>query len=91
MFKAGGECVISLFLETHVYFQGSVIYNPCVDRLTNIFYGVILIPQQTIRIIINSLPVIIEKDYNYNAVSTVSDEYFFFSLTQPKGKRIRSS
>ena len=22
MFKAGGKCVISLFLETHVYFQG---------------------------------------------------------------------
>ena len=74
-------------LYTHVHV--SVIYNPCVTRLTNIFYGIMLIPNQTIQIIINSLPIIIEKDYNYNAISTVSDKYF--SLTQPKGKRIWSS
>ena len=55
----------------------SVIYNPCVDRLKNIFYGVILTPKQIIRIIIYSLPIIIEKDYNYNTTSTVSDEHFF--------------
>ena len=61
-------------LHIHV----SVIYNPCVARLTNIFYGVILTPKQTIRITINSLP--IEKDYNYNAISTVSDEYFLAPL-----------
>ena len=61
-----------LYIHVHV----SVIYNPCVTRLMNIFYGVILTPKQTIGIIINSLPIIIEKDYNYNAISTVSDEYF---------------
>ena len=36
-----------------------LIYNPFVTRLTNIFYGVILTPKQTIQIIINSLPIII--------------------------------
>ena len=41
------------------------------------FYGVILTPKQTIQIIIYSLPVFIEKDYNYNAIATVSDGYFF--------------
>ena len=58
-----------LYIHVHV----SVIYNPCVTRLTDIFYGVILTPKQTIRIIINrsSLPIIIEKDYNYNAIPTV--------------------
>ena len=40
------------------------------------FYSVILTPKQSIRIIIYSLPIIMEKDYNYNAISTVSDEYF---------------
>ena len=47
------------------------------------FYGVILTPKLTIRIIIYSLPVIIEKDNNYNAISMVSYEYFFFSVTHP--------
>ena len=46
------------------------------------FYGVILTPKQTIRIIINSLPIIIEKDYNYNAIPTVSDECFFLSVSR---------
>ena len=45
------------------------------------FYGVIVTQKQTIRIITNSLP-IIEKDYNYTAISTVSDEYFFLSLSR---------
>ena len=62
-----------LYIHVHV----SVIYNPCVDRLTDIFYGVILTPKQTLRIVIYSLPIIIEKDYNYDAISTISDEYFF--------------
>ena len=62
-----------LYIHVHL----SVIYNPCVTRFTNIFYSVILTPKQTIRIIINSLPIIIEKDINYNAISTVSNEYFF--------------
>ena len=48
------------------------------------FYGVILTPKQTIRIIINSSPIIIEKDYNYNAISTVWDEYFFSHLAEGK-------
>ena len=62
----------------------SVIYNPCVTRLTNIFYGVIHTPKQSIRIIIDSLPILIEKDYNYNAISTVSDEYFFSHSAEGK-------
>ena len=41
------------------------------------FYNVILTPKQTIGIKIYSLPIIIEKDFNHNAISTVSDEYFF--------------
>ena len=96
--EAGGECVISLFLEMHIYFQWakisyihvhvSIIYNPCVDRLTNIFYGVILTPKQTIQIIINSMPIIIEKDYNYNAVSTASDEYFFSHSAKGKAHSV---
>ena len=57
-----------------------LIYNPCVDHLTNIFYGIILTQKQTIRIIIYNLPIIIEKDYNYNAISTVLDKYFFHRL-----------
>ena len=69
-----------LYMHVHV----SVIYNPCVTRLTNIFYGVILTPKQTIRIIINSLPVITEKDYNYNAISTVSDKYFLSHSAKEK-------
>ena len=32
----------------------------------------------------NSLPIIIEKDYNYNAISTVSDEYFFSHSAEGK-------
>ena len=36
------------------------------------FYGVILTPKQTIRIKMYSLPIIIEKDYNYNSLTTVS-------------------
>ena len=65
-----------------------VIYNPCVTRLTDIFYGVILTPKQTIRKIINSLPIIIEKDYNYNAISTVSDEYFFSHSVEGKAHSV---
>ena len=33
-----------LYIHVHV----SVIYNPCVTRLTNIFYGIILTLKQTI-------------------------------------------
>ena len=73
-----------LYIHVHV----SVIYNPCVTRLTNIFYGVILTPKQTIRIIMNSLPIIIEKDYNYNAMSTVSDEYFFAHSAEGKAHSV---
>ena len=62
----------------------SVVYSPCVDRLTNILYGVILTSKQTIQIIIHSLPIIIEKDYNYNALSMVSDEYFFSNSAKGK-------
>ena len=36
------------------------------------FYSVILTPKKN-RIIIYSLSIIIEKDYNYNAISIVSD------------------
>ena len=72
--------VDQLYTCTHV----SVIYNPCIDRLTNIFYGVILTPKQTIRIINYSLPIIIEKDYNYSAISTVSDEYFISHSAEGK-------
>ena len=54
----------------------------------NIFYGVILNPKQTIRIIIYSLPIIIEKDYNYNAISTVSDEYFFSHSAEGKAHSV---
>ena len=66
----------------------TVIYNPCVDRLTNIFYGVILIQKQTIRIIIYSLPIIIQKDYNCNAISTVSDEHFFSHSAEGKAHSV---
>ena len=66
----------------------SVIYTPCVTRLTNIFYGVILTPKQTIRIIINSLPIIMEKDYNYNAITTVSDKYFFSHSAEGKAHSV---
>ena len=64
-----------LYIHVHV----SVIYNACVTRLTNIFYGVILTPKQTIRIIINSLPIIIQKDYNYNANINGLGRVIFFS------------
>ena len=74
-------------------FRNTCLFPMCVDQLytcicictlqplcrspNEYFLGVILTPKQTIRLIINSLPVIIEKDYNYNAISTVSDEYLF--------------
>ena len=55
--EAGGECVISQFLETHVYFQWasisyihvhvSVIHNPCVDRLSNIFTQLFLLQNKS--------------------------------------------
>ena len=60
-----------------MYMYLYIIYNPCVTRLTIFFYGIILTLKQTIRIVSNSLPIIIEKDYNYNAILTVSGEYFF--------------
>ena len=73
-----------LYIHVHV----SVIYNPCVARLMNIFYGVILTSKQTIRIIISSLPIIIKKDYNYNAISTLSDEYFFSHSAEGKAHSV---
>ena len=76
-----------LYIHVHV----SVIYNPCVTRLTNIFYSVILTQIQTIRIIINSLPIIIEKDYNYNAISTVLDKYFFSHSAEGKAHSVNVS
>ena len=36
----------------------------------------------------NSLPIIIEKDYNYNAMSTVSDEYFFSHSAEGKAHSV---
>ena len=73
-----------LYIHVHV----SVIYNPCVTRLTNIFYGVILKPKQTIRTVINSLPIIIEKAYNYNGISTVWDEYFLSHSSERKAHSV---
>ena len=69
-----------LYIHVHV----SVIYNRFVTRLTNIFYGIILTPKQPIGITINSLPTITEKDYHYNTISTVSDEYFFSHSAEGK-------
>ena len=72
-----------LYIYVHVF----VIYNPFVSHY-EYFQGVILIPKQTIRIIINSLPIIIEKDYNYNAISTVSDEYFISHSAEGKAHSV---
>ena len=72
-----------LYIHVHV----SVIYNPFVSPY-EYFYSIILIPKQTIRIIINSLPIIIEKDYNYNAISTVSEEYFFSHSAEGKAHSV---
>ena len=52
------------------------------------FYGVILTPKRTKRIIIYSLPIIIDKDYNYSAISTVSDEYFFCHSAEGKAHSV---
>ena len=38
--------------------------------------------------IANSLPIIIEKDYNYNAISTVSDEYFLSHSAEGKAHSV---
>ena len=72
-----------LYIHVHV----SVIYNPFVSPYEH-FHGVILIPKQTIQIIINSLPIIIEKDYNYKAISRVSDEYFFSRSAEGKAHSV---
>ena len=74
--------------QLYILVHTSVIYNPCATRLTNIFYGVMFTAKQTIRIIINSLPIIIEKDYNYNAISTVSDAYFFSHPAEGKAHSV---
>ena len=52
--EAGGEIVISLFLETHVY--------PCVDRHTNIFTALFLLQNKPHENNLYSLPIITEKD-----------------------------
>ena len=49
------------------------------------FYGVILTPKQTIRIIINSLPIIIEKDYKCDAIS---GEHFFAHFFEGKAHSV---
>ena len=74
-----------LYIHVHVYICS--LQSLCSSPY-EYFYGVILTPKQTIRIIINSLPIIIEKDYNYNAISTVSDEYFFSHSAEGKAHSV---
>ena len=52
------------------------------------FYGVILTPKQTIRTTSHSLPIIIETDYNCNAILTVSDECFFSHSAEGKAHTV---